>query len=333
MPFQDIDEVSPAEPQRTPGGLERALRKIFIEDWNLKLLSLAITFVLWLVVTGQNTPVTTHVDVQLNFIRPPWLEISNDPPKTVDVMLTGSRRKLDNLSSLDLVATVDITDQRVGERVIRLADKAQISLPQGVRINGFQPSAIPIRLEMIIERQLEIEAKLEGKPAEGYELYGSKLNKSTVTIRGPASHVNALQKAPTETIWLTGHKESFSASNIAIDIQDPKVDLLDPVVNVDIDIGERRVEKSFTDVPVVAPEGLKAEPSKATLSLLGPASALEELQREDIKLVLDQTGDSFQPRLELPAAFQGKVVLKSIKATSLCARSSEMKMNPCVIIR
>ena len=40
--------------------------------------------------TGQNEPVTAHVNVQLNFIRPQSLEISNDPPRTVDVMLTGS---------------------------------------------------------------------------------------------------------------------------------------------------------------------------------------------------------------------------------------------------
>jgi len=137
MPFQDIDEVSTSEPKRAPSSVEKLLRRIFVEDWNLKLLSLAITMVLWLVVTGQNEPVTAHVNVQLNFIRPQALEISNDPPKTVDVMLTGSRNKLDDLSSLDLVATVDISDQRAGERVLRLADKAVISLPQGVKIDGF----------------------------------------------------------------------------------------------------------------------------------------------------------------------------------------------------
>src|ERR671919_2108374 len=173
MPFQDIDDVStsearPAEPSRA----EKLIRKIFLEDWSLKLLSLAIAMVLWLVVTGQNEPVTAHVNVQLNFIRPQTLEISNDPPRTVDVMLTGSRSKLDDLTALDLVATVDLSDQQPGERVLRLADKAQISLPQGVKVDGFQPSAIPIRLEHIIERQIAIEPHLEGKPADGYEVYG-----------------------------------------------------------------------------------------------------------------------------------------------------------------
>src|SRR5688500_633245 len=233
MPFQDVDEIDePVTPAPVPSRVEKLARKIFLEDWSLKLLSLAIAVVLWLVVTGQNEPVTAHVNVQLNFIRPPSLEISNDPPRTVDVMLTGSRNKVDNLTSLDLVATVDLADQRAGERVLRLADKALITLPQGIKIDGFQPSAIPIRLEEVVERQVNVEPKLEGKPAEGYEVYNIYPNKGSIAVRGPASHVNALQKVMTESIWLAGHKESFTAPSVAIDVPDPKVDLLEPVVNV-----------------------------------------------------------------------------------------------------
>ena len=47
----------------------------------------------------------------------------------------------------------------------------EITLPQGIKVDGFQPSAIPIRLEEILERQVEVEPKLEGKPADGFEVY------------------------------------------------------------------------------------------------------------------------------------------------------------------
>src|SRR5687767_1353207 len=243
MPFQDVDEVENPDP-RAPSRAAKLARKIFLEDWSLKLLSLTIALVLWLVVTGQNEPVTAHVNVQLNFIRPQMLEISNDPPRTVDVMLTGSRNKLDDLTALDLVATVDISDQRPGERVLRLADKAQISLPQGVKVDGYQPSAIPVRLEQIIERQIAIEPKLEGKPADGYEVYSVRPSKGSVLVRGPESRINALQKVVTESISLAGHKQTFTAPNLAINVPDNKVDLLDPVVSVEVEIRERAVERS-----------------------------------------------------------------------------------------
>lgn len=246
MPYQEEDEVLSSEPQRSPSSVEKVLRKIFIEDWRMKLLSLAITLALWFVVTGQNTPVNTRASVQLQFIRPNSLDISNDPPKTVDVVLSGSKHKLDDLNQATLVATVDLSDQRPGERVLRLADRAQLDLPQGVRIDAFYPGAISIRLEPILIKEVEVEARLEGKPADGYELYSVRPSKTTVAVQGPASLVNAIQKAPTETISLTGHKESFTVTNVAIDIPNAKVNLLDPVVSVSIEIGQRRHDTGLT---------------------------------------------------------------------------------------
>ncbi|HKG47152.1 MAG TPA: CdaR family protein [Pyrinomonadaceae bacterium] len=313
MPFQDEDEVTTSDPKPAPSRTEKLLRRILIEDWSLKLLSLAIAIVLWMLVTGQNQPVTAHVNVQLNFIRPPSLEISNDPPRTVDVMLTGSRNKLDDLTSLDLVATVDISDQRAGERVLRLADKAQIVLPQGVKVDGFQPSAVPIRLEEIIERQVAVEAKLEGKPDNGFEVYSVYPNKGSVAVRGPASRVNALQKLFTESIWLPGHKESFTASNVALDVPDPKVDLIEPMVNVLIEIGERRIEKTFSGVAVTTAQNDQVQPATTSVTLLGLASFLESLKPEELRIVLE--GPDLKPRLELPDALKGKVVLKSVQAS------------------
>ena len=315
MPFQDEDEVTPPEPRPAPNRVEKLLRKIFIEDWSLKLLSLAIAIVLWLLVTGQNQPVTAHVNVQLNFIRPQSLEISNDPPRSVDVMLTGSRNKLDDLTSLDLVATVDISDQRAGERVLRLADKAQISLPQGIKVDGFQPSAVPVRLEPIIERQVPVEPKLEGKPANGFEVYAVYPSKGSVTVRGPESRVMALQKVLTESIWLAGHKEPFPASNLALDVPDPKIDLLEPIVNVDVQIGETRTEKNFSGVQVSTSQGGKVQPATTSVTLLGATSLLDSLKTDDVKIVLDAVGQTLEPRLELPQALQGKVFLKSVHAS------------------
>lgn len=316
MPFQDEDEVSTPEPTLlAPNRAEKLLRRIFLEDWSLKLLSLAIAIVLWLLVTGQNEPVTAHVNVQLNFIRPQSLEISNDPPRTVDVMLTGSRNKLDDLTSLDLVATVDISDQRAGERVLRLADKAQIPLPQGIKVDGFQPSAIPIHLEPVLERQVVVEPKLDGKPVDGFEVYSAHPSKASVSVRGPASHVNALQKVLTETIWLAGHKESFTATNLGIDVPDPKVDLLEPVVSVNVQIGEVRKEKNFSGVNVSTVQGGKVQPATTSVTLLGATSLIDSLKPEDLKIVVDPDGQTLEPRLELPDALKGKVVLKSVQAS------------------
>ena len=307
MPFQDVDEVETSDP-RVPSRAAKYARKIFVEDWGVKLLSLAIALVLWLVVTGQNEPVTAHVNVQLNFIRPQTMEISNDPPRTVDVMLTGSRNKLDDLTALDLVATVDLSDQQPGERVLRLADKAVISLPQGVKVDGYQPSAIPIRLEQIIERQIAIEPKLEGKPADGYQVYAVRPSKTVVVVRGPESRVNALQKLQTESIWLSGHRQTFTAESLGLDVRDTKVDLVDPVVDVQVEIAEVPVERTYSGVP-----NGTGPPMRVTVS--GPPSILDKLRPENLQIESSPSGigSQMERKLRVAPEFEGKVTLKSIK--------------------
>ncbi|MGH9969311.1 MAG: CdaR family protein [Pyrinomonadaceae bacterium] len=315
MPFQDIDETAVVEVPRRPSAVERWLRKIFVEDWSLKLLALAITLVLWFAVTGQNKPVTIRTGVQLNFIRPDNLDISNDPPRTVDVLLSGSRHKLDRISLIDLVATVDLRVHRAGERVVRLSrDRVEMELPEGVKIEYFQPSTIPIRLEPLVERPLEVEVRTEGSPPEGYEVYEIRPVQTSVRVRGPASRVEALKKAPTETISLEGRKESFTSSKVAIDIPDQKIDVLDGLVEVGIEIGERRAERSFSGVPARSANGGAVQPATASITLAGPASVISQLRQEDVKVVVDLgNSGATVARVDLPASIKNRIKLLSMK--------------------
>lgn len=239
MPFQDIEDEETTPAHRTPSSPERWLRRILLEDWGLKLLALAVTVVLWMAVTGQNTPVTQRYGVQLNFLRPAGMEISNDPPDSVEVILTGSPAKLAEMGSR-LAATIDITDQRPGERVIRLTDRAQMTLPTGVTIQGFRPSTTSIRLEPVVEKQVEVEVKFEGKLPEGYEVKSVSTSPSHVRLRGPSDRMNDVRKALTETVWLDGKTETFTLAGVAVSVPDPKIEILDPNVDIRVEVVEKK---------------------------------------------------------------------------------------------
>jgi len=199
MPFQDVDDEA-APIQRPPNLLERWIRKILLEDWSLKLLAVAITAILWFAVTGQNEPKTLRVPgVQLNFLKQTGFEISNDPPGSVEVILTGSPDKLKDIASGSLVATVDLSDQNPGERVVRLSqDRVKMDLPPGVKIQGFQPAAIPIRLELSTEAQVDVDIKFEGKLPDGYEIAGFSTSPATIrTGRNNTGGMPSLSARPT----------------------------------------------------------------------------------------------------------------------------------------
>jgi hypothetical protein len=66
-----------------------------------------------------------------------------------------------------------------------------------------------------------------------------------IRVIGAASHVNALEKAPTDTISVEGRRESFDVPRTAIHFSDPKVGALDRVnVHVTIVADESSKPKS-----------------------------------------------------------------------------------------
>jgi YbbR domain-containing protein len=248
VPYQDLEDVNVATPKRPPTFWGRLVRKVFLDDWGLKLLALAITLILWMAVADLNKPRTIRVAAQVNFIRPENLEISNEPPRTIDVELTGSRERLNNMKLFDLVATIDLSDNSAGERVIRLTtERVHMELPDGVRIESFKPTSIPIKLEPNVERQLPVEIKLEGQPSPGYEIISSSAQPNMVTVHGPASLVGGLQQAPTEKISIAGRKGTFTVPGVTIAISDPRIEVATPVVDVSVEIAEK---KNSTTAPL-----------------------------------------------------------------------------------
>ena len=321
LPFEDREDFQFQLP-RQPNLAERWLRRIFVEDWDLKLMALAITLVLWFAVAGQKKPMTKRIaGVQLSFVHPDELEISNDPPAHVDVTLTGSSDKLAQINAADLGATVLVGDHAAGERVVRLSPaRVSLDLPEGVQVEGFYPAMVSVRLEPKVERPVDVQVKFEGKVPEGYEV-SSSANPAQVKVSGPASHVNNLEKAPTESISLDGRKGSFDLADVAINISDPKINVLDTVVKVHVEIGERIAEKSFNDVPVRSVSGAEVRPRIASVTLVGPASAFAQLHPEDIRVVVDTSaGRDSGPPLELPPSLQDKIKLRAIKPSSFTAQ-------------
>ncbi len=241
MPYQDIEDIDVVAPKRAPTFLGRLLRRVFVDDWGVKLLALGITFVLWMAVADFNKPRTIRVPVQLNFVRPNNLDISNEPPRTIDVELTGSRERLNNMRLSDLVATVDISDNPAGERIIRLNNETvHMDLPDGVKIQSFKPTTIPIRLEPNLERQLPVDIKLVGQPTAGFEVVSSTAQPNVISVSGPASLVEKLQQAPTELISIEGKKDNFTALGVTIAISDSRIEVENPVVDVTIEIAEKK---------------------------------------------------------------------------------------------
>ena len=100
MPFRDSNRA------HAPGSGERWLRRLFIEDWGLKLLALAITLVLWFVVSGRDIERELVVEPRLEGKPAPTFEVKEVLVTPDKVRITGPAS---HVSALEKAATEAIS--------------------------------------------------------------------------------------------------------------------------------------------------------------------------------------------------------------------------------
>ncbi|MBS1795036.1 MAG: hypothetical protein JSS81_14345 [Acidobacteria bacterium] len=309
--FFQADKIFEKEERRAI--LLRLLRKIFLDDWVMKLIALVITLGLWLGVTGLRKPVITtplkNITLQPRVSND--FEITNSPVSEVTLVVTGDKSKIDQIKNENLIVSLDLTSVPPGERIVQLSpDNVSVELPLGVKLEEIQPSKIAIKLEKVLEREVPVRAEAEGGVAEGFEVYGATVLPAGVRVRGPESFVKPLDSISTEKISVEGRQEDFTVQQVALNVVSPKVRLLDTTaVDVTFRIGEKRVEKAYL-VPYKNENANKI----ATVVLYGARSLFENLHSENLRVepVRSETGE-LSLKLILPPELQNRVEIRKLK--------------------
>lgn len=291
--------------------LARLFRKIFLDDWTMKLIALVITLGLWLGITGLRTPITRRITgVPLNLRVANDLEVTNSPVAEITLTIAGDKAKIDQINQRDLIASLDLSEIPAGDRVVPVApENISIELPAGVKLEAVAPSTIPVKLEKIVERDVPVKAVTEGDLTEGFEIYSSQPAPVSVRVSGPESFVRPLDSVSTERINIENRQEDFTARQVSLNVVNPKVRLIDrTVVDVIFRIGEERIEKTFN--PLLKTE--KGE-RRIPVRLYAPRSIIENLRPEDVKIELVRTDSSEFPKVILPSGLEEKVEIREIK--------------------
>lgn len=286
--------------------LKHIVRKIFLEDWGLKLLALFITFALWFGVTGLSTPTTKRLMVALNLNIAAGAQIVNTPQQDIEIEISGDKRKIDQIRSNDLNATVDLSETKEGNWVVSLSPETVfVPLPQGVKLTEVAPTRIAVNLEAVEEKEVEVRAITTGAPAAGFEIYSMTAIPSRILVRGPVSATRTLEYVRTADIDITARREDFTARQVPVTAPDPKAAVLDTVVDVQFQIGEKRIERTFT-IPVANSDGTT---QTATITLFGPRTLLTKLRPADLRL---DTTNPDAPQAVLPPDLQNTVEVRKL---------------------
>lgn len=261
----------------------------------LKVLAITLASVLWFTVAGEHV-VERSLRVPLAVRNlPTHLEIVGDLPDSVDVRVRGSSAQLSRLDPGDVVAMLDLSSDRTGQRLFHLrADEVRV--PYGIEVAQVMPPTISLSLEKSIKRSVPIVPATDGDPAAGFVVGRILAEPSTVMIVGPESHVRDVASATTEAVNIDG-KDQRVREVVNIGVTDSQVRLVDmpQTTTVVIDIWPAPIERDLMGVPVrsrnLGPRlGAQIVPEVVRVGVRGQRDALARLRPDNIDAFVDVDG-------------------------------------------
>ncbi|HQB63804.1 MAG TPA: CdaR family protein, partial [Sedimentibacter sp.] len=166
----------------------------------IQIACLVVAIVLWMIVmlVTNQTLEDSYPNVSVTIRNLSALENSNlvimnsDKENiTVTVKATGLTEQLNNISSRDFSAYIDVLGFKEG---ITNA-KVEVVGPSGVDIVSVYPAQIACNIEGVISKVMDVTVQSEGVQAGSYYKAQTVSNPSSVKITGPRSVVNSAEKA------------------------------------------------------------------------------------------------------------------------------------------
>lgn len=263
------------------------MMRALLDSLPLKLMSLGLAVLLWLLVAGERTSemgLSVPVELQ-NFPRE--LELTGEPVNAVEVRLRASPGMIQRIVPGEVSAQVNLVGFGEGEHIVHLTEDS-IRMPFGVKVVKISPAVLTFHLERTQRKVVPVQPRLLGRPAEGFEVAEVTSQPAEVRVEGPTSRVDEVESAFTEPVSVDGAKETVT-DDVTIGIADPLLRVLvTPRVKVTARIRERHATRTIKGVAVEVRGGADTpRPHRVDVTVTGPASALPGLVAADVHAYVD----------------------------------------------
>ncbi len=183
--------------------MKSLVKKLFLDNWQRKLISLILAVITWMVVNHSMTSVKTVANIPVKVINIPpgktleGMQANNVLENRIALTLTGNKRVLDELSSSDLEVIIDAAGK--GEEWIATITKKNlvsfnpdIDLNKGIKKVSHHDFIIKLS-KLTTERIPILVTKPIGEPPKGYQFLDIWPYELYITVTGPESIVKQLK--------------------------------------------------------------------------------------------------------------------------------------------
>ena len=178
------------------------MRKRLPVTFGLKILAFFIALFMWLIVVNIDDPVTdkTYTGIPVQVINEEVVTSANrtyqivDDTQEVSVTVTAQRSVLNDVKAEDIVAIADMKEMSLGTQI-----------PIEVKIEGYKydsavsnPRNLQIQIDDEAKNNFPITPTTLGTVREGYVIGELKANPEKVTIRGPKTVIDSINRVVAE---------------------------------------------------------------------------------------------------------------------------------------
>lgn len=280
-------------------------------DTMLKVVALVCALLLWFYAEAQENPSKERqLTVPVQYINLAEGYVIEHAESSVQVVVKGNETDIMSLRSDDFAAVVDLTGAAVGS----MSYPVQVT---GTAVNErftFTPDKLTVVIDQIQQKDVPVQLRTEGVPAQYYELKHTEIQPEVVTIRGKSTILNQIHAVETEVADISGMKTDTELTvklvlpdGVTVRLEDGSFAAVADVtaaLHVQAKQSERTLETSVILRNV--PDGLTAVPDvhKVSMVLSGDTELLETQPILDQLLLYVDCSDLTAGTYTLPIAVE-----------------------------
>ncbi|MBA3973046.1 MAG: hypothetical protein C0504_02370 [Candidatus Solibacter sp.] len=177
------------------------MTRFITRNFGWKLTSLAVSFLVWLGLSGSRES-TTSITAPVQYRNiPKSLQISSEMVERVHFVMRGPSLTLSRLSSQPLPLIIDLSNVRgPGESTFTIS-RENADLPEAIMLERAIPSQIRLTLETRVARTVPVKVLYSNIP-QGMQVKSASMTPSSLTVIGPESRVSKIREVFTDPVDL-----------------------------------------------------------------------------------------------------------------------------------
>ena len=314
------------------------LKRLFNNSLTLKIISVLIAFVAWLIVIENvdRESYATFRDISIDMTNVEesisTLGLNSVIPdvELANVSVNGVMYAVGNLTKDDISVAPDVS-KVTGAGVYELPLVGTILNANGeVQISSVTPSRITVRFDTLHSKTLAIESSLNGLKSEvGYLIQDELVNPAQVTVTGPEAEVNRINRCEIRTEVSEKLSETYSKKSAIVLLDKNGTEIVSDNLTMDVTeatvtipvlkIREIPVELQFINVPDHFPlDELNFTLSSEAISVAGIEASIDKyasilLDHIDFKQM--GLGSTYAFPVQLQTGFRNVENIQSVQVT------------------